>query len=168
MDRCADLLDGTSSFRDQLQIATTQLRDIPDEQVRRRSSSGEWAPIQVLGHLIDSAANNHQRFVRAQFTDDLVFPGYDQDQWVSGQRYYDESWENLVQLWSAYNLHLAHVASGISQESLTRPRTNHNQDVVAFVHFDKNEPATLEYLILDYVVHLRHHLNEIFAAVKQQ
>ena len=27
---------------------------------------GRWAKKEVVGHLIDSAANNHQRFVRAQ------------------------------------------------------------------------------------------------------
>ena len=153
-------------FRDTVLSATSQLRDIPEAAVRQRSSPDDWSPIEVLGHLIDSAANNHQRFVRAQFTEDLVFPGYEQNQWVTAQRYREESWQDVIQLWSAYNLHLVHVASGISKDELTRPRVNHNQDVIAFKLVDKNEPATLEYLIRDYVVHLRHHLNEIFQAVK--
>ena len=49
-----------------------------------------------LGHLIDSAVNNHARFVRAQLQDDLVFPGYDQDGWVRVQRYDERSWPALV------------------------------------------------------------------------
>jgi len=156
-----------ADFRETIVSAATRLRDIPEEQVRRRRSPEDWALIEILGHLIDSAANNHQRFVRAQFTDDLVFPGYEQNQWVTAQRYHDESWADVIQLWTAYNLHLVHIASAISKDALTKPRVNHNQDVIAFNLVDKNEPATLEYLIRDYVVHLRHHLNEIFATVNQ-
>jgi|ERR1041384_1417486 hypothetical protein len=156
-----------ADFRETVVGATTRLRNIPDEAVRHRSSPGEWAPIEILGHLIDSAANNHQRFVRAQFTDDLVFPVYEQDQWVSSQQYHEEPWSDIIQLWSAYNLHLAHVASLIPEEVLTKSRSVHTLDEIAFKVVDKNESTTLEYLIRDYVVHLRHHLDQIFDAVKQ-
>src|ERR1044071_765104 len=80
-----------SDFRDTILSATARLKDITEEQSRRGTSEDNWAPIQILGHLVDSAANNHQRFVRAQFTDDLVFPGYDQDEWISSQKYREES-----------------------------------------------------------------------------
>jgi hypothetical protein len=149
-------------FRETILSATTRLRDITPEQSRRGSSEDGWAPIEILGHLVDSAANNHPRFVRAQFTDDLVFSGYEQDQWVSGQKYRDASWPDLIQLWSSYNLHLVHVASVIPADALTRPRAVHTLDEIAFKLVDKNEPATLEYLVRDYVDHLRHHLNQIF------
>ena len=154
-------------FRETILSATARLRDITPEQSRNGSSEDGWAPIEILGHLVDSAANNHQRFVRAQFTDDLVFPGYEQDQWVSGQKYRDESWPDLVQLWSSYNLHLVHVASVIPTDALTKPRAAHTLDKIAFNLVDKNEPATLEYLIRDYVDHLQHHLNQIFDKDRQ-
>jgi len=148
-------------FRDTVVSATARLKDIPEEQSRRKSSPDDWAPIEILGHLIDSAANNHQRFVRAQFTDDLVFSGYEQNQWVNSQGYRDEPWSDVIQLWSAYNLHLVHVASVIPEEVLTKSRSPHTLDQIAFKLVDKNESATLEYLIRDYVVHLRHHLDQI-------
>ena len=151
-----------TEFRETVVSATRRLRGMTPEQSRSGASEDNWAPIQILGHLIDSAANNHQRFVRAQFTDDLVFSGYEQDQWVSGQKYRDASWPELLQLWSSYNLHLVHVASVIPKDVLTRPRTAHSLDHIAFKPVDKNEPATLEYLIRDYVDHLRHHLDQIF------
>jgi hypothetical protein len=154
-------------FRDIIVSATARLREIPEEQSRRQPAPDDWAPIEILGHLIDSAANNHQRFVRAQFTDDLVFPGYEQDQWISSQKYRDEPWSDVVQLWSAYNLHLVHVASVIPEEVLTKSRSLHTLDQIAFKLVDKNEETTLEYLIRDYVVHLRHHLDQIFDEVKQ-
>ena len=154
-------------FRETVVSGTARLQDIPEEKSRRRTAPENWAPIEILGHLIDSAANNHQRFVRAQFTDDLVFPGYVQDQWVSSQKYREEPWSDVIRLWNAYNLHLVHAVSVIPEDVLTKTRSSHTLDQIAFVLVDKNEPATLEYLIRDYLVHLRHHLDEIFDQVKQ-
>jgi hypothetical protein len=150
-------------FRNTIVSAKARLKDIPEEQSRHKSSPDEWSSIEVMGHLIDSAANNHQRFVQAQFTDDLVFRGYEQDQWVSSQKYRDESWPDVIDLWSSYNLHLLHVVSVIPEDVMTKARAQHTLDEIAFRLPDKNEPATLEYLIRDYVDHLRHHLNQIFA-----
>lgn len=154
-------------FRNTIVSAKTRLRDITEEQSRRKSSPDDWSPIEVIGHLIDSAANNHQRFVRAQFTDDLVFTGYQQEQWVSSQKYQNESWPEVIDLWSAYNLHLLHVASVIPEDVLTKARSPHTLDQIAFNLVDKNAPATLEYLIRDYLDHLRHHLDQIFAVRTQ-
>jgi DinB superfamily len=151
-----------ADFRATIVDATARLRDISEEQSRRGPLADNWSPSEILGHLVDSAANNHQRFVRAQFTDDLVFPGYEQNGWVSAQKYREESWPDLIQLWSSYNLHLAHLASVIPEDILTKPRARHNLDQIAFNTVSTSEAATLEYLIRDYVVHLRHHLNQIF------
>ncbi|HJS23763.1 MAG TPA: DinB family protein [Pyrinomonadaceae bacterium] len=151
-----------ANFRETILSATARLGDVTPEQSRRGTSEDNWAPIEILGHLVDSAANNHQRFVRAQFTDDLVFPGYEQELWVSAQKYRDESWPDVIQLWSAYNLHLLHAVSVIPENILTKARENHSLDQIAFNLVDPNKPATLEYLIRDYVDHLRHHLDQIF------
>ena len=156
-----------ADFRDTIVTAKARLSDMSETQSRQKSSLEDWSPAEVLGHLIDSAANNHQRFVRAQFTDDLVFSGYEQNQWVSSQKYSDESWSEVIQLWSAYNLHLLHVASVIPEDVRTKARARHTLDQIAFNPVDKKEGATLEYLIRDYVDHLRHHLDQIFAEVKQ-
>ena len=144
------------------QDASLRLLEIPDEDAARRTTS-EWSAKQVLGHLIDSAANNHQRFVRAQFTDDLVFPTYDGDQWVDAQKYTDAFWPDLIDLWRAYNLHLARVVSLIPESVLTQQRDKHNFDQIAFRTIARNNPTTLEYLIRDYVVHLKYHLDQIWS-----
>src|SRR5579872_3952278 len=75
----------------------------------RISGPEKWSRKEILGHLIDSAANNHQRFVRLQIEDLLEFPGYQQNDWVSRQKYDARKWIELVELWSVYNRHLAHV-----------------------------------------------------------
>jgi hypothetical protein len=43
----------------------------------------KWTRKQLLGHLIDSASNNYQRFVRLQQGNLVGFPGYDQEFWVA-------------------------------------------------------------------------------------
>lgn len=148
-------------FEGTIRNAAIRLQELSPEK-SLENGSGEWSRRQILGHLIDSAANNHQRFVRAQFTDDLVFPGYDQEQWVSSQRYDDEAWPDLIALWRAYNLHLVHVVSRIPEDVLTRQRQKHSLDQIAFKTVEQNESTTLEYLIRDYLDHLKHHLNQIW------
>jgi hypothetical protein len=115
----------------------------------------------VIGHLIDSASNNHQRFVRAQFQEDLVFSGYEQDAWVSVQRYRDAPWEELIALWRSYNLHIARVMEAVPKDERVRLRARHNLDELAWKTVPPNEPASLDYFMSDYVSHLRHHLAQI-------
>lgn len=153
--------DFLRDFDDTIRSATARLQTISDEE-SAASTSAEWSPKQILGHLIDSAANNHQRFVRGQFIDHLEFPGYEQEQWVSSQKYNDEPWPAVIELWRAYNLHLLHVVSVIPQDVLTQPRDKHSLDQIAFKMVDRTAPATLEYLIRDYLDHLKHHLDQIW------
>src|SRR5262245_51591940 len=81
-----------------------------------RPSPERWSRKEVLGHLIDSASNNHQRFVRGQLAAGQDFPGYQQEQWVRIQDYQGARWADLIDLWRAYNTHLLHVASRMSAE----------------------------------------------------
>jgi hypothetical protein len=115
--------------------------------------------------LIDSAANNHQRFVTAQFGDELVFPGYDQEGWVSVQRYNEEPWLQLVQLWKIYNLHLLHFISFMPEATLTKLRTKHSLTQIAWRTVDENESVTLAYLIQDYIAHFKNHLRQILPSL---
>jgi hypothetical protein len=141
--------------------ATPLLLSIADEVSARPPAPGKWCPREVLGHLIDSASNNHQRFVRIRFQDDLVFPGYDQDAWVTAQRYREAPWRELVELWRTFNLHLARVFESIPPDVARRPRARHNLDRIAFRTVPASEPATVEYFARDYVEHLRHHLGSL-------
>ena len=161
--QASSLNEFLGDFRSTVVDATERLRAISAEQSARKSSPEQWSIKEVLGHLIDSAANNHQRFVRAQFTDDLVFPGYEQEKWVNAQRYNDEPWSDMVQLWSSYNLHLLHVISAIPEATLMRARIRHNLDQIALHPVDKKDPTTLDYFVRDYLVHMKHHLDQIFA-----
>ena len=142
----------------------SRLATISDETSQKVRVEGEWSAKQVLGHLIDSAVNNHQRFVRAQFSDDLVFDGYQQEEWIRVQRYDEAAWADLINLWRAYNLHLAHVIEHIPDDALTRQRAAHSLDTIAWRPGPADQPATLLYLVKDYLAHLREHLRQLFAA----
>ena len=135
-----------------------------DTASAHRPGPGKWSPREIIGHLIDSASNNHQRFVRAQLQDDLVFPGYAQDAWVAAQRYQDANWRELVNLWSAFNRHLAGVMEATPESVRLRPRHRHNLDELAWRPVPRDTPATLDYFMGDYVDHLEHHLRQILGS----
>jgi hypothetical protein len=145
----------------------TYLRTISDADASRRSGPGRWSAKEIIGHLIDSAANNHGRFVRAQLEADLVSAGYAQDDWVRVQDYQNAAWPELLDLWSAYNRHLAHVMESAAHDAKQKPRARHNLDQIAFARVSREEPATLDFVMRDYVDHLRHHLRQIAELVGQ-
>lgn len=112
--------------------------------------TGRWSKREVLGHLVDSASNNHQRFVRALLQAELTWPGYDQEGCVRVQRYAEYPWKSLVEFWGGYNRLLAHIVGSI-------PEAKRN----TICQIGDNLPMTLEELAIDYVRHLEHHLQQL-------
>jgi hypothetical protein len=108
-------------FRRTIDRAAEQLLACSDTEASRQPAPGKWSRKEIIGHLIDSASNNHGRFVRAQLQDDLVFTGYDQDAWVRLQRYQECGWVDLVQLWRAYNHQIANIMEAADADALERP-----------------------------------------------
>jgi hypothetical protein len=156
--------DFLADFQTTVETSAERLLAMPEDESGVVRFDGQWSARQVLGHLIDSAANNHQRFVRAQLADHLSFEGYDQEQWIKVQHYERASWPLLIQLWKSYNLHLLHVIAAIPEETLQQPRARHSLDRIAWQTVSASEPATLEYLIRDYLGHMKDHLQQIFGA----
>jgi len=141
--------------------AATELLALSDAQSRLHPAPGKWSPREIIGHLIDSASVNHQRFVRAQFQDDLVFAGYEQDAWVKVQHYNDVALPELVTLWRSLNQHLARVMAATPEAVRLAEHARHNLDAIASKAVPADKPATLDYFMADYVGHLKHHLRQI-------
>jgi hypothetical protein len=138
-------------FEQILADAPQRLTQISEARSEERLAPGKWSKKEILGHLIDSASNNHQRFVRTQLSSQVSFPAYAQTQWVETQGYQSESWENLIELWAGFNRHMLHLISHISEDRAD------NHCVVGGA-----QPVTLRFLVEDYIRHLEHHLAQIF------
>jgi hypothetical protein len=143
--------EASEQLRQSVSEYLPKLKEISESDAATRHGD-KWSPKEIIGHLIDSAVNNHQRFVRAQLVDPLVSPAYEQDAWVTVQKYQHRSWQDLLSFWEHYNRHLAHVIDAVPARRL------HTQCIIG-----ENAPVTLDFLMTDYVHHLRHHLEQIFA-----
>lgn len=154
-------MDFAEELRTTVMRASVVLRALPAAYAARALRPGKWSPAEIIGHLVDSASNNHQRFVRARFRTDLRFDGYDQDAWVVAQAYRSASWPQLLDLWVSFNLHLARVMETTPEDVLGMARSDHNLHQLAWEVVPEDEPVTLEYFMRDYVGHLKHHLRQI-------
>lgn len=154
-----------TEFRSTLESASERLLELPEAETEAPLSGG-WCAKQILGHLIDSAANNHARFVRAQLQDDLWFDGYDQAGWVRVEKFEQESWASLVDLWVNYNLHLLHFIGNIPDDILLKPRSKHTLDKIAWQTVPASEPVTLDYFVRDYLGHMQDHLKQLFEGME--
>src|ERR1700758_3064495 len=102
------MIEASKKLLSLVERAEPTLHEISESESIQPILPGGWSRKQVIGHLIDSASNNHQRFVRASLQPSLDFPGYDQEGNVLLQAPQDADWPLLVSLWGAYNRYLAH------------------------------------------------------------
>jgi hypothetical protein len=123
------------------------LKAISDDDACEKEAPGKWCYKEIIGHLIDSAANNHQKFIRCMLEEEVHFPGYQQDFWVALQQYHSQPWEELLQLWQSYNMHLSNLMQCIPFELGGN-----------VIYIDEKGPFTLEFVVKDYLEHLKHHL----------
>lgn len=130
------------------------LREISDEEASIKPALNKWSNKEILGHLIDSACNNQQKFVRTMAQSHLDFVGYAQDFWVSQQHYNQASWLQIVELWLAYNQHIAHIIEHVNPDFLQNTIT-----------IEGNGLYTLEFIMQDYAEHLKHHLKVILPEI---
>ena len=137
-------------LRELLQRVPSRLQNLPENAVENRTTSSAWSPKEELGHLLDSAANNHQRIVRAQLEDNPAMPGYEQNRWVAVHAYQRRDWKELIEVWQALNQQLLTAAEAVPESAWGRTLT------VA-----GSEALTLQFVFEDYVAHMLHHLQHI-------
>jgi len=135
-----------------------KLVDLPPYTISNKRNKQNRTIKQILGHLIDSAANNHQRMVRLQYNNKLDFPDYQQhnDLWISLQDYQNEDWSTIIQLWKYYNLHMIQVIKSVDQTKLDNSWKSFEDITV-----------TLREMIEGYLGHIELHFNEIQELIDQ-
>ncbi len=130
--------------------ATPALRQIGDRDAGAAALPGGWSRKQAIGHLIDSASNNHQRFVRAAQAGSLVSPNYDQDGCVKVQAFQEAAWPILLDAREGMNRLLVHVLTHLPAAAASAP-----------CRIGDHAAIPLAELAHQYVHHLRHHLDQI-------
>ena len=130
-----------------LDTIPTLLNNITESDFSLKPAPDKWSKKEIIGHLIDSAANNHQRFVRGQFEEEPLIT-YNQDNWNMYSFHQQNSQEAIIRFWEMYNRQILFIIQRIQPEQLRRScRTP--------------DAKTLQWLIEDYVVHMEHHLHEV-------
>ncbi|MDM7924663.1 MAG: DinB family protein [bacterium] len=148
-------MDGVLKTADELEEMVGHWRPAllgwPASAVSAKASEEQWSIREIIGHLVDSAGNNIQRFVRLQCAKELDFPDYtsDNEAWVAIQGYRDEDWARLVDLWAGLNLHIAHLLRRVRPHTLNHVWNN-----------GPESPVTLRELIPAYVSHQKMHLEQ--------
>jgi hypothetical protein len=142
--------DLTSLLRETINRELPHLLALTDEAASQNDGRpGSWTRKQELGHLIDSAAHNHMRFVLASIDGEFRGMGYAQDKWVAAHGYGDLEWRFLVDLWYRFNTLLVHLVKRIPENEIG------NRCVIGW------GVVTLGYVIEDYILHMRHHLDHV-------
>lgn len=135
-----------------------KLADLSLDTITNKRNNQNRTIKQILGHLIDSAANNHQRIIRLQYNNKLDFPDYQQDNdlWIALQDYQNADWITIIQFWKYYNLHMIQVITSVDQTKLDN----------SWVNFENNS-VSLSQMIDGYLGHIDLHFNEIQELIDQ-
>jgi len=141
-------------FRAELDIIHTALVALPQGLADTPWRDGGWTRKQIVGHLLDSATNNRQRFVRASTDGEFTGPNYSQDGWVAAHGYAAQPWETLLNWWEVEHEILAAVVDCIPEERLDASCT-----------VGDDAPVTLRFLIEDYLTHQHWHLAQLTTSV---
>jgi hypothetical protein len=123
-------------------------KDLGNEITSKRPGTDKWTLKEIIGHLIDSASNNHQRFVRLQIVDELIFPGYGKDnsKWLEIEKYNELNFSDIILLWKQYNVLIGNIIKEVDGSKLEN----------YWIKSD-GEKITLKDLMIDYVRHLKDH-----------
>lgn len=126
------------------------LQAISELESEIKPAADKWSKKEILGHLIDSANNNHQKFVRMAAQKHLNFVGYAQNHWVDTAHYQLMPWQQIIEIWQNYNVMIAHLIATVDPENLENT-----------INIDGQGPFQLGFIMSDYVEHLKHHTKQI-------
>lgn len=146
--------------------AFIQIQTISEEEMSHKPAINKWSKREILGHLIDSAYNNHQRFIKAIAQDHLIFEGYNQDAWVKLNNYQSRTTNEVLNLWQQTNLHLCCMLPNLPDTLLLKKTTKHHFHKMCMQLLQEGQASNLAYLIWDYTFHQEYHLKQIIPNYK--
>jgi hypothetical protein len=131
---------------------SSKLRNLPADEFAAKPLPRKWSKKEVIGHLIDSAQNNLRRFIVGQY-DNSSSIVYEQDFWVNANAYQQMTQDEIILLWKLLNERICAILTNMPAEHYRR-EVNTGKDAVQL--------HSLEWLAIDYVKHMKHHLNQVF------
>jgi len=140
--------DLSTFLAETIQRELPSLRTLTEERASMARAPGKWSANEELGHLIDSAANNHIRFVRGAIEAEFQGPGYSQNDWVRVHGYSYMQWETIINFWFQYNTLLVRLVDRIPEDRLE-----------ALCVIGTNPAVALRFVIQDYILHMQHHID---------
>lgn len=129
-----------------------RMASIPSNMVSVRPAVNKWSKKEILGHLCDSAINNISRIVKAASAKKMfIVQPYEQDEWVKNNNYREQPLNDIIELWKSLNKQFIAAASNIPAKKLALK-----------CDIEGHEIQTLQWLVDDYLSHMKHHLEQIF------
>ena len=133
-----------SDYQKTIERVYQLFRTCADPAAREKGEG--WSVKEILGHLVDSVSNNHQRLGRYVPKGHLNYPAYDQEQCVKRADYQAFDFNQLLALWHSYNQLLLHMIAGIPAA-----------DLDSTISIGDKTPVALRQLIPDYFAHMENH-----------
>ncbi|MES2809877.1 MAG: DinB family protein [Bacteroidota bacterium] len=135
---------------DELAAAIDDLltRDLQAIDWNTKPDPNRWSRKEIMGHLIDSAQINLQRFVRCTYEENFKLT-YEQVEWVQVQQYQEADINDILELWRLLNFQIIRVWKNYPTDRLQATCDNSKHDV---------QLHTVEFLAQDYVEHMKGHL----------
>ena len=121
----------------------------------KREGKEGWSIKEVIGHLLDSLSNNHQRLARYKARGHLDFPAYDQEAFVRRCHYGSFEFHTLLSLWYTYNRLFLHIVANIPQPELD-----------STIRVGDRPAVTIGQLIQDYFAHMEIHERQISRIIR--
>ncbi|KIL42260.1 hypothetical protein SD70_01620 [Gordoniibacillus kamchatkensis] len=128
------------------------INGINEEEFNKKAKPEKWSKKEILGHLCDSAANNHVRFMKIVLAEEPVhIEGYKQDKLVSMHDYQNNYTKTeLAALWKQLNRQICYIMRNASKE-------DYDKSCI----LPDGTAVTLGWLFNDYIDHLLHHMKQI-------
>ncbi len=128
-----------------------EISTITDNEWQDKPTPKKWSKKEVLGHLVDSALNNLQRYIKVQFKDKPLIV-YRQDEWVNAQNWQDKPIADIITLWVSINQQILHVWKHFPIDK-----------TAALINISEGDELLYSFLDMtdDYIEHFYHHKQQI-------